>query len=219
MISKNDPQLLAYRSARTPKLRRSIAGRLYIDNEPLVRRLVKKLSRFAPASVEFDDLMQAGAIGFLYTIDHIDPAKTFSTYLAYRIWYEVSKCIEKSETIYRPRGTGMPFKVLKKIETFRTQYGREPRPEEIGCTQAQMDKWAAMPTTTSMDVELGEGASVHDILPDSRPDVETTMIRKETRREQWLELSASGMDLIAEECEMPYDEFVEAWRELSRSCS
>lgn len=169
MISKNDPLLLAYRAERNPKIRRSLADKLVRENMNLVHRLVNKFTRWAPDGIEVEDLTQAGLIAFLYTIDNIDVTKTFSTYFAYRVWYEVSKCCEKAGLIYRPRGSGMPYKVLKRIEEFQTLHGRSPTAEEIGCKQEDMDRWAILPTTISLDTEVGDGATLHDALPDTAP--------------------------------------------------
>lgn len=151
MILKDDPLLLEYRSARQPKKNR-LANRLVRENEPLVRRLVTKLTRFTPHGVEFEDCMQVGFIGFMYALDHIDTTKTFSTYLNYRIWFEIAKLVaERGGGISQPRGVGMPYKVVRAIEAYRARTGRDPQPEDVGVTEAHWRKWANLP---SMDAEL-----------------------------------------------------------------
>lgn len=169
MISKNDPNLLAYRAERDPKRKRRLADKLVRENMALVHRLVGKFARWAPDGIEQDDLVQAGLIAFLYAIDNIDTSKTFSTYYAYRVWYEVSKCCEKAGLIYKPRGCGMPYKVLQQIEKFQTRFGRTPSAEEIGVPQSKMDAWASLPTVISLDTEVAEGTTLHDAIADSRP--------------------------------------------------
>jgi len=169
MISKNDPLLLAYRKERNAKKKRALADRLVRENMNLVHRLVGKFTRWAPEGVEVEDLTQAALIAFLYTIDNIDVTKTFSTYFAYRVWYEISKCCEKAGLIYRPRGTGMPYKVLKQIEQFMTVHGRAPTAEELGVSQEKMDAWALLPTTISLDQQIAEGSTLHEAVPDSKP--------------------------------------------------
>lgn len=165
-IKKSDPQLLAYRAERNPIRKRRLADTLVRENQALVANLVRKFSRFAPDNIEFDDLLQAGYIAFLYTLDNINPAMTFSTYFAFRAWYETSKVIEKAPLIYHPRGSGMPFKVLKKIEAFETQHGRKPTAEELGVKPEQLAKWSSLPSVTSMDEETADGCSRWDAVGD-----------------------------------------------------
>nr|CBX81537.1 RNA polymerase sigma factor FliA/RpoD [Erwinia amylovora ATCC BAA-2158] len=53
----------------------------------IVRQEALRLQKRLPASVELDDLIQAGSLGFLSAIDHFDPTKgvTLSAFLAQRI--------------------------------------------------------------------------------------------------------------------------------------
>lgn len=58
-----------------------------IGHMPLVRRLARQLSNKLPASVEIDDLVQAGAIGLLDASRHYDAGHgaSFETYASIRI--------------------------------------------------------------------------------------------------------------------------------------
>ena len=58
-----------------------------IEYAPLVKHVALKLSARLPASVELDDLIQAGMIGLLETIDRFDPKKgvKFKTFAEIRI--------------------------------------------------------------------------------------------------------------------------------------
>lgn len=214
MITKNDPKLLAYRGERNLTRKRRMAGTLYKENEQLVRQLVTKLSRFAQ-DVDPDDLMQAGAIAFLYTIDHIDTTKTFSTYFAYRVWYEISKCKEKADEIYRPRGSGMPYKVLRQIEAFLAQYGREPDAAELGLTDELLLKWATMPVTTSIDQNPTEGASLLATTPDPAPSAEQHLVVRERRAQRRKQLACYTPEELAEMSGMSEDEVKEGLKYLA----
>src|SRR5215472_5108402 len=184
MKRRNDPDLIAYRMERDPRKKRRLADKLVRENQPLVAKLVQKFARFAPSTVEMDDLLQAGYIAFLYTINNIDITRTFSTYYAFRVWYEVSKILEKHATIFHPRGTGMPFKVLKKIEAFRTRFAREPTDKDLGLPFGQLEQWALMPTCHSLDFDPPSGQGLHDTMPDSDMDPEQRMIAKEEAQEE-----------------------------------
>lgn len=185
MIVKNDPKVLAYRKERNAKKRRALANQLVKENLALVAKIVDKFSRWAPDGVDRDDLMQAGYIAFLFTLDNIDISRTFSTYFAFRVWYEVSKCCEKAGLIYKPRGSMMPFKVVRKIDEFMTKYGRPPTAEELGVTQAKLDAWAESPTTVSLDApglgEDGPAEPAHERVPDSRPNPEQNLAASEDK--------------------------------------
>lgn len=180
MIEKNDPRVLAYRAEKDPARRRRISDKLYRENQALVNRLVGKFAFWAGNGVEMEDLMQAGAIAFLYALDHIDISMTFSTYLAYRVWYEVSKCVEHGDVIYCPRGARMPLSKQREIDLFETRRGRRPSPEEVGVAARQMDKWTAMPRAVE---QLAAGSGEGHDPPESRPDPEREMVLFEEHEE------------------------------------
>jgi RNA polymerase sigma factor for flagellar operon FliA len=73
----------AYRANRSPEARETLVQR-YIH---LVRYMAGRLSRTLPPTVEFDDLVSAGVVGFLGALDSFDPAHgtDFSVYALTRI--------------------------------------------------------------------------------------------------------------------------------------
>ncbi len=73
----------AYRASRSPEARDTLVQR-YIH---LVRYMAGRLSRTLPPTVEFDDLVSAGVVGFLGALDSFDPAHgtDFSVYALTRI--------------------------------------------------------------------------------------------------------------------------------------
>jgi RNA polymerase sigma factor for flagellar operon FliA len=73
----------AYRANRSAEARETLVQR-YIH---LVRYMAGRLSRTLPPTVEFDDLVSAGVVGFLGALDSYDPAHgtDFSVYALTRI--------------------------------------------------------------------------------------------------------------------------------------
>jgi RNA polymerase sigma factor for flagellar operon FliA len=72
-----------YRATRSPEARETLVQR-YIH---LVRYMAGRLSRTLPPSVDFDDLVSAGVMGFLGALDTFDPShgSDFSVYALTRI--------------------------------------------------------------------------------------------------------------------------------------
>src|SRR5215467_1250810 len=127
-LDHSDPDFLAYKKAKKPERRRYYADKLLRANMPLVTQLVRKYSRYAPPEAEQDDLMQAGMIAFIRTLEKfdLDRGRKFATLLGHWVRFEVSKVVDKLPTIYRPRGSGMPYRTMRKQEAFQAQHGREP---------------------------------------------------------------------------------------------
>lgn len=73
----------AYRATRSPDARETLVQR-YIH---LVRYMAGRLSRTLPPSVDFDDLVSSGAVGFLGALDNFDPdhGTDFSVFALTRI--------------------------------------------------------------------------------------------------------------------------------------
>jgi len=73
----------AYRATRAPEARDTLVQR-YIH---LVRYMAGRLSRTLPPTVDFDDLVSAGVVGFLGALDSFDPTQgsDFSVYALTRI--------------------------------------------------------------------------------------------------------------------------------------
>jgi len=75
----------------------------------LVRREALKLQARLPAFIELDDLVQAGAIGFLNAIDQFDAKKgiTMGTFFSYRIrWALIDELRERDWVPRRVRANG-----------------------------------------------------------------------------------------------------------------
>jgi RNA polymerase sigma factor FliA len=72
-----------YRATHSPDARETLVQR-YVH---LVRYMAGRLSRTLPPSVDFDDLVSSGVVGFLGALEHFDPAHgtDFSVYALTRI--------------------------------------------------------------------------------------------------------------------------------------
>lgn len=164
-LDRNDLELMAYKNATTPAEKRKWSGVLLKKNMALVVKMVKKYSRYAPASVEHEDLIQAGCIAFLQTLDRVDPDRKFSTLYAYWVRSEIGKCIDRSTTIYRPKSANIPYPIWQKMQSIETRRGRPATAEELGVTQARLDRWLTLPTTQSLDQEIVDGGTLHEAVP------------------------------------------------------
>jgi RNA polymerase sigma factor for flagellar operon FliA len=115
---------------------------------PLVRRLAAQFQRRSKVHTELEDLIQAGLIGLLKAARSSTLDKTRGNFAGYAYWWikaEIQAAILRELPIYRPKGTGMPYRVYKAAEAIRAT-GREPEASELGVTQEQWDSWA-MPST------------------------------------------------------------------------
>lgn len=189
-LNLSDPVFMDYKTSKSKTKKKLLADKLIRANTPLIARLVTKYTKYAPAGVEMDDLMQAGYIAFLRTLEKIEPpGRPFSTLFAYWVRYEVGKCIEHSSTIYKPRGSGMPYKTYSKRQKIQTAKGRDATAEELEVTQEKLTRWDTLPFTVSMDTAHNADAEVdglHEVVPDSHQNAEEALETDEGHRELML---------------------------------
>ena len=78
-------------------------NQIWAKYQYLVRQEALKLQARLPASVEFDDLIQAGSIGFLNAIEQYDSKKSIamSTYISYRIRYALIDDLRERDWVPR----------------------------------------------------------------------------------------------------------------------
>ncbi len=99
---------------------------------PLVRHEALKLQARLPASVELDDLIQAGGIGLLNAIDRFDAQQgaSFSTYAVQRV--KGSMLDELRARDWAPRSVRRQAReVAKTIQLLEQQLGRNATEQEI----------------------------------------------------------------------------------------
>jgi RNA polymerase sigma factor for flagellar operon FliA len=128
-----------------------VAQRPASDFAPLVKRIAYQLAARLPASVQVDDLMQAGMIGLLDAMSHFDETQgaQFETYASQRI--RGAMLDELREIDWVPRSVRKTARDIESaIAALQQQLGHAPSEQEIA---------------TAMGVELAEYQSM---LADAR---------------------------------------------------
>jgi RNA polymerase sigma factor for flagellar operon FliA len=105
---------------------------LLTEHMPLVKRLAHQMKAKLPASVEVDDLIQAGMIGLLDAISRYeeDHGAQFETYAVLRIRGAMLDELRSND--WMPRSTRQNMrKVEQAMATLQQQLGRPPSESEI----------------------------------------------------------------------------------------
>jgi len=127
---------------------KSIAGILVAQNMGLVAKVVKKYQvkqAFLNFADSKDDLMQAGVIGVLKTLDTFNPARgKFSSICMWKILHEVQRELCKQMTASHPRSNRREVKsdIADLPEGFLS-YDERDRIEASSELQAVLDELAA----------------------------------------------------------------------------
>lgn len=117
-----------YSKKRTAQLQEEIILE-YIE---LVKIVGGRMSMYLGNNVEYDDLIGYGVFGLIDAIDKFDYEKgiKFETYASLRIRGSILDHIRKMDWI--PRSTRQKQKKLEStFQALETQYGRQPRSEEL----------------------------------------------------------------------------------------
>lgn len=99
---------------------------------PLVKRVAYHLMGRMPASVQVDDLIQAGMVGLLEAINNYDGSKgaSFETYARIRIQGAMIDEVRRGD--WTPRSVYRKARQLAEaVRTVENREGREARPEEV----------------------------------------------------------------------------------------
>ena len=107
-------------------------SRLLEENMPLIKSIVK---RYRNTAIEYDDLLQLGALGLYKAIMHFNQAfgVRFSTYAVPMICGEIKRQIRDDGPIKVSRATkALALLITKYTDVFRAENGREPTIDEIG---------------------------------------------------------------------------------------
>lgn len=121
---------------------------LWVKYGSLVRREAQRLQFRLPASVELNDLIQAGSIGLLAGIDDFDPTKgiTLSNYITQRIrWALIDELRERDWVPRRVRSNSRDIAaVIQRIEQRTGMAATESEvAEEMGVTIREYHKMLA----------------------------------------------------------------------------
>jgi RNA polymerase sigma factor for flagellar operon FliA len=109
-----------------------LANRSATDFAPLVKRIAYQLASKLPASVQVDDLMQAGMLGLLDAMDHYDESHgaQFETYASQRI--RGAMLDELREIDWVPRSVRKNARDIERaITALQQKLGHPPMEQEI----------------------------------------------------------------------------------------
>ena len=123
----------------------NIRESLILDNLPLVKYIVDKLSVYLPPSVDRDDLIEAGIIGLIDAVDKYDPEKNckLSTYARFRIKGAILDELRSLDII--PKSMRQKSKQIEELHTrLESKLGRSPTDkemaDELGITEERYNK-------------------------------------------------------------------------------
>ena len=131
------------------------------SNSPLIKSLVK---RFVNKGIEYDDLFQIGAIGFLKAIKNFDSSfgVKFSTYVVPMVIGEIKRFMRDDGAIKVSRTIKtLNLKIKKYIEQFSKEHYRKPTIEEIS-KQFEIDSCDVIFAMDSANMPISIYAPIED---------------------------------------------------------
>lgn len=155
----------------------------------LVKRIAYHLVSRLPASVQVDDLIQAGLIGLLEAAAHYDPSHgaSFETYAGIRVRGAMLDEIRRYDWVPRSvhRKARAVAEAMREVEQAQ---GRDAEDAEVARAMGisleeyhQILRDASASKLFSIDGE--EGESISDTLSDDRPGPETQLADADFRRQ------------------------------------
>lgn len=115
----------------TPPRRCERSQRL-LAHEPLVQRIARRIGRRVPASVELDDLVQAGRIGLNEALSRYEDERgaSFDSYAARRIEGAMLDVLRAADHLSRDTRARLRA-VRTAVERLQHRLGRVPRAKEV----------------------------------------------------------------------------------------
>lgn len=180
----------AYTQTRSPELRE----KLLVQYLPLVRRLASRLLGSLPRSVRLDDLVSAGVMGLLTSLDNFDPTLgiKFETYAMNRIRGAMVDSLRELDWV--PRSIRQKARKLEQtIDKLTQSLGRVPVDAEIAeSLNLSIDEYCEILDEVNVSVLLslddsfrnrhGDTSTLADLAPDANtPNGHEQLEEKEIR--------------------------------------
>jgi RNA polymerase sigma factor (sigma-70 family) len=133
-------ELARFRVEADPNRKRMLLNLIVSKQQGMIRKLTAKAARQEKSGEDFDDLLQAGMIGFCRAVKGFDPDKKckLSTYAAFWVRHEVQEATRASRELRLPR---IP---LRKHDRDRVVIALRANPsataEELGINQRALDQ-------------------------------------------------------------------------------
>lgn len=181
-ISGSDEVLLADMIENGTEEEKEFAiNELITSNLKLVVKIANDFDK--DATVDFEDLVACGNIGLMRAARRFKngTGAKFSTYAAWWIKQAIKRYIDTKELVRIPCTFNQKIKrVYRLVSSFETSNGRKPTINEVseitGYTEKEIeDIMDKRPSFVSVDVEIGDEGSLHDVLAsnsESQWDVE-----------------------------------------------
>jgi RNA polymerase sigma factor FliA len=179
----------AYTQSRSPEIRE----KLLVQYLPLVRRVAGRMLGSLPRSVRLDDLVSAGVMGLLSSLDNFDPALgiKFETFAMNRIRGAMVDSLREIDWV--PRSVRQKARQIERtIEELSQKLGRVPEDAEIAARlNVPLDTYLTMLDEINVTVLL----SLDDTFPNGHGDGATLA-------DTATDLTAVGTDDRVEETEL-----------------
>lgn len=147
---------MAARAAGVESAVRRARDTLALANQRLITKVAGKYINAVNGDV--DDLMQAGMIGLMRSIETFNPEKgSFSTYAILWIRHEIQNHVDKAAPEHK-RAHQMPQRIALAIEKHRARTGETPSAESLGVTEQELIDWAQRTFFISLSEPDREGS-------------------------------------------------------------
>lgn len=180
----------AYTQSRSPEMRE----KLLLQYLPLVRRVAGRMVGSLPRSVRLDDLISAGVVGLLSSLDNYDPTvgAKFETFAMNRIRGAMVDSLRELDWV--PRSIRQKARMLERtMEELTHRLGRIPEdaevasqlnvsPEEYQKMLDEVNVTVLLSLDDTFPSQSGEGSTLSDVATDlNEPTSHDRLEEKELR--------------------------------------
>ncbi len=185
LLNKNEEQALFYRVKDGDNEARE---RVIVSNLRLVVNIAKK---YLKPKTSLQDLIQAGNIGLIKSVDKFKPEldKRFSTYATFWIKQEILRVLNESRSMVRyPSYINDNLSKISKFSLkYKEEHGELPSPQSIakhfGFKDKEAIKYLNLVNTTYVSLEEQFENSSSEYMVDRQPSAEEDMLKDFTKSE------------------------------------